>query len=158
MSMTHRQIRTVLADMVSGIAGIGTVHEYERWSKRTELLRDFYGYTPAGESVAQVRGWYIHRVNEADIVGASFCQTRNDAWEIRGFMSLDDANESELVFDDLVDSISTRFFDNDPVLPGLRIVDSEQGQRARLVQLQPVMFAGVLCHSAVIALKTAGSL
>ena len=151
--MTHREIRSALAALLRGIPEIGRVHEFERYSKRLEDLKAHYVTTLLGASAQQLRGWFLRRTR-SDYAGATFCPVRNDIWEIRGFMALEDGGESELQFDDLVDSVIQVFFEVQPDILGLRIADSEAGQRCALVQSQPVLFGGVLCHSATLVLKT----
>lgn len=174
--ITHREIRTAMKARMDSISNIGRVHEYERWSKRTDTMRDLYAWEQDSDAVQnhvdgadqdddhshaggrndhgeQIRGWFIRRPGNVDLWGATTCITRNEDWEIRGFMSLRDGEASELDFDDLVEAVMYAFFDEGNVLPGVRLVSNDSGAEVRLIQAIPVMFAGVLCHSAVIGLR-----
>ena len=77
-------------------------------------------------------------------------------WRIRGFMALSDAAGTEKTFDDLIDAAADAFR-ADPTLGGvvfstLNPQSDETG--LQLVQSRPVLFAGVLCHSAELNLYT----
>ena len=69
------------------------------------------------------------------------------SWELNGYLSLDDTAETEIIFDALVDALQTTL-SNDPTFGHLAswVPDYEIK-----VTLQPVMFCGVLCHSATLA-------
>lgn len=151
---THREIRALIAARLEAIESVGVVHQYERWLKRREDLKALYVGTIGGNE--RLFGWFIRRVGGSSQRGHTLCAARFDAWEIRGFMALDDADESEMIFDDVIDAIISDFHETRPLGNGVRVMD-ENEQACRLVQSQPVMFAGVLCHSATLALNTKGA-
>jgi len=72
-------------------------------------------------------------------------------------MSLDDADSTELTFDTLIESIRDAFRDDDS-LGGLifsTVIDNKSNQAGVQVdETAPVLFAGVLCHSARLSLTT----
>jgi hypothetical protein len=78
-------------------------------------------------------------------------------WQIRGFMGLDDATQSELVMEDLIDALRDRFR-ADSTLGGVITKTGALGStKDRGIQLEdfgPVLFGGVLCHGARIGLNT----
>jgi hypothetical protein len=77
-------------------------------------------------------------------------------WRISGFLSLDDANQSEIVFDNLVEAVCDAFR-ADETLGGLiagTVMDNPNVAGIQVEDSGPVMFAGVLCHSARLVLYT----
>jgi hypothetical protein len=77
-------------------------------------------------------------------------------WRISGFMSLEDSSASEIVFDNLVEAVCDAFR-SDETLGGLiagTVMDSPNVAGIQVEDSGPVMFAGVLCHSARLVLYT----
>lgn len=145
---THREIRAEIAATMNLIANIGIVHEYERYAANKADLAALYAYNN------QLRGWYIRRISRRENSPDIGRHTVLQQWRIRGFLSLSDAIESELVFDDLCDAVVDGFRANDTLN---NLVDSciiERQAGAQIEDSGPVMFAGVLCHSAQLLLTT----
>lgn len=152
MPQTTETTRAAIVAAVQAVPGVGVVHDRERYAAAHAALRALYVVpTDAGE---QLRGWYVRRL--------AFRVERNGAnrrrvfttWQIRGFMALQDAAGSEIVFDALVDAVR-RALDADSGLGGAvmsTLFDGETG--AQLTSSGPVMFAGVLCHAADLTLTT----
>lgn len=148
---TLTQIRDAIAAKMATVADIGKVHKYERFAKGEKDFRLLY------EHQGQIRGWNIRRLTRAEnsqVMGESNVINR---WQIRGFMSMSDADASELVFDGLVEGLCAAFR-ADETLGGL-IMSTVIPTMGNLAGLQeedsgPVMFAGVLCHSARLILHT----
>ena len=145
---THREIRNQIVADLNTIAAIGNVHAYERYSTRQSDLQNLYLYN------GQLRGWYVRRVRRIERSPDLGRYTVDQPWRIRGFMALDDANQSELVFDDLVDAVVDTFRADDTLnsLIDSCIIENQAG--AQVEDAGPVMFAGVLCHSARLLLTT----
>lgn len=141
-------IRNAIAAIIRSVPNTGQVHAFERYAKdRSDMLK-FY------QTGNQILGWNIRRVRtleRSDYLGA---WTRDYRWEIRGYMSLDDSEKTELQFDNLIDSICAAFRADDTLggLVDTCIIGNEAG--IQLPESYPVMFAGVLCHSAKLALNT----
>ena len=77
-------------------------------------------------------------------------------WQCRGYMALADGQASELAFDDLIEAFRDAVR-ADPTLGGVceqnpQGDDGEDG--VQVTDAGPVMFCGVLCHSAVLQLQT----
>ena len=140
------EIRTAIKSVIDGVSDIGVVHAYERYADNKSEFKTLYMQEIS--SVNQVRGWFIRRMTRKE---SSEYEGRTKvimSWRIQGYMGFVDADESELAFDALLDALVAAFRSDD-TLGG--VVDSTiVGQDAGL-QLEdsgPVLFAGVLCHSA----------
>ncbi len=146
-------VRALIVTSLNSISNIGTVHHYQRYAARTKQMADLYSVN------GQLRGWYVRRLAQKDSLGPGQLVTEDTKWLIRGYLAVDDANASELVFDGLIDQVLTKFRINsvleDPLAtldPFTTRVESQSG--ALLEESQPVLFCDVLCHSAKIILIT----
>lgn len=141
----HRILRAAIVAHLLKVTDIGNVFAYERYAKDDATFREIYA---AGNSIL---GWHVRRVARKET------SSRNEVlttWEIRGFASLQDGDESELQFDELIDRICDAWradprMGNAVLYPGPDI-----GPVPELVDAGPAMFCGVLCHSARLRLIT----
>lgn len=151
---TVAQIRAAILAKLLAVAGIGRVHDYERFAKTEKEFQDLYRDAASG----RIKGWNFYRLSTAerdlDLGGVR----RLHAWKITGYMSLDDADASGKLIDDLVELIATAFR-TDRTLGG-RVIDSKDMENnfgasgVQIEAIEPVMFAGVLCHRAQLTLVT----
>ena len=153
--MSVADVRTAIVARLNTVAGIGVVQPYERYAADLSRLKALY--TPPGEQA--VRGWFVRRPitrESGNILGRSTIEVIR--WRIQGFAQLDDAAQSELSFDALIESVRNAFA-QDETLGGTVHQCSEPGNDdgESCIQLEdagPVMFGGVLCHAARLALTT----
>lgn len=144
------QIRNAIAAKLASVTDIGKVHAFERFAKGEKDFRTLY------EHNGQVRGWNIRRLTKAETSPALGVTSVLNKWRISGFMSLEDSAGSELVFDNLVEAVCDAFR-NDETLGGLiagTVMDNPNVAGIQVEDSGPVMFAGVLCHSARLVLYT----
>jgi len=98
----------------------------------------------------QIRGWNIRRLSRSEKSTAVGISHVVNKWRISGFMSLSDADESELAFDGLLEDLCAAFR-ADETLGGLitgTVLENPNVAGLQIEDSGPVMFAGVLCHSA----------
>lgn len=151
---TVAQIREAIRAKLAAVSGIGTVHDYERYAEREADFKTLY--RDAG--IERINGWNLYRVStrESDL---NLGQVRRlHTWRLTGYRSLDDADATGKSFDDLVEDIAAAFR-TDRTLGGLvediKDLDQEYGESGIQVEsIEPVVFAGVLCHRARLALVT----
>lgn len=145
-------IRAAIIAEMAAVPNIGRLHDYERYAQAAGDFREFYIAEIDGSQ--QLRGWYVRRLTTTETSAVMGSHEDSHEWLLRGFMALDDANASEKVFDGQIEAVRARFRDN-PTLGGLiASVYSPKGEGPKLVESLPVMFGGVLCHSARIQLTT----
>lgn len=133
-------VRDAIVTLIAGVANVGQVHPYERYRKEQAAMAALYAVDGA------VRGWFVQRLAARRRLLASGRTLVSTTWSVQGFMSLVDAEASELALDDIVDTIIA-VERADPTLGGLvrgRPADGAAG--FQLLDAGPVMFAGVLCH------------
>lgn len=155
MAATLPQIRAAIRAKLAGVAEIGAVHDYERYVQRANELQALYVVSIDGQD--QLRGWFVRRVAtiEQDLAaGAGGRYVVQHTWRIRGYMALNDANASEIVFDALIEAIRDAFR-ADINLGGLvSSIETEDQAGIGVDESEPVLFAGVLCHACRLSLKT----
>ena len=151
--------REALLKVLSAVPAIGIVHSRERFASSEAEFRKLYQYTLAQAEDAfgvdpHIRGWYVRRTATTE-VNANGRLLSEHRWLIRGYMAFKDAVASELIFDDLVERIRAAVrVDTTLGLPGLLggSIESERG--VQVASAGPVMFTGLLCHSAMLELST----
>jgi hypothetical protein len=147
---TLKQERDAIAAKMATVPNIGKVHVFERFAKAEKEFKAFYEYQ------GQIRGWNIRRITRSENSQALGISNVVNKWRISGFMSMSDADHSELVFDDLIEAVC-EVFRADETLGGLIAGKWLQNPNVAGIQVEdsgPVMFSGVLCHSARLILYT----
>lgn len=139
--MSDATIRAAIKALMDTVTGIGTVHDYSRWSADEQSLRTLFQKT----SSDPLHGWEITRDGISQltrIAGNKYKAVQG--YMIRGHYAIRDSVESEKLFGLIVDAVVQKFIDN-------RLANTE-GHSLPVVALKEWMFAGVLCHRAEIKL------
>lgn len=151
---TQAGIRAAIVAKLNSVTGAGTVHEYERFAKAEKDLRALYEYGSAPDN--RIMGWHVRRTAKSEKSHAIGRTVVVNTWQIRGVMGFDDADQSELLFDALIEAIGDAFR-ADETLGGVAETALEDMGGIAGIQVEdsgPVMFAGILCHSAKLKLVT----
>ena len=151
---TLSQHRSAIAAALSSVPDVGIVHARERYAGDNAKFAALYLYTPAGGK-PHIRGWWLRRSSTAEHSPNVGRSVNVHTWTVRGYMAFTDADATELVLDDLVEQFRA-LVRADPTLGGV-CQPGPVGDEADGVQVTdagPVNFAGVLCHSVVLQLKT----
>lgn len=149
--MSTAAIRDKIVAKLTAIEGFGLVHRFERYAHKQSDFKALY------ETDGKVLGWFVRRISVAEQQDTTTYNGEVMRWRIEGFMSLDDATETEITFDALIDAARAAFR-SDLTLGGAvetTVVDGQAG--LQLEDSGPAMFAGVLCHRARMSLATMGS-
>jgi hypothetical protein len=142
---------------LAGVANMGTVHDYERYTKEAARLLALYESSAQGGN--RIYGWFVaeRQVRERYLdIGRAIIDT---VWDLVSYMTLDDGDASEKLLRAQVDKVRDAFR-NDDSLGGAvdtLILDEGGGAPIRGVQLDAmdkVLFAGALCHRARCSLVT----
>lgn len=148
--ITHLQIRNAIKTKMLTAGGIGVVHTFERYAANLAELKPLY------VTGGKVNGWFIRLVRTQRASAAMGRMAILHTWLIRGFMSLDDAATTELTFDTLVEAMQEAFQADETLgqLVGATVFEDQKVAGLQRDDSGPVMFAGVLCHSAKLTLNT----
>lgn len=145
-------IRTAIVATLNTVPGIGRVHGFERFAQQEKAFRELY------QSGDVVLGWHVRRRATRESSEAIGCNTVTHEWKIRGFMSIADAESSELEFDDLIESARDAFRADETLGGAVPSTVIEEGSITvaglQLIDSGPVKFCGVLCHGAELQLFT----
>ncbi len=153
--MSLADIREQIKVILSGVSGIGVVHDYERrtndWGKFLDLYRV--------EGTGKINGWTISRKATPKRLFAKggSVATRTHHIRIRGIYGLKDDDASELIFQDLIEAIVPAFAAHDSLnstcftcSPTDNASEGVDGIQVDLVENR--IFGNVLCHYAELSL------
>ncbi|WP_430391074.1 hypothetical protein [Dyella sp. 20L07] len=148
--MSASAIRTAIVTRLNAVPNIGVVQPYERYALKMDQLKALY------VADGQLRGWFVRREKIREIGKIQPRSVEYIRWRIQGLMALDDAGETELAFDNLVEAVRDAFRGDDTLSGTVAQCSLPDGSAAgiQLDDAGPVMFAGVLCHGARLALNT----
>ncbi|MGE4244281.1 hypothetical protein [Ramlibacter sp.] len=152
---TLGEIRAAIATLHRAVPDIGVVHEYERYTRDEAKFREQYVVEIDGQK--QVRGWWWRRAATEEKQITLGTTLNVHTWECRGYLALNDAQASENTFDELVEAFRDAVR-ADPTLGGVceanPLLDGDGTDGVQVLDAGPVIFSGVLCHSAVLQLRT----
>lgn len=146
--------RTALYTLVAGVPGIGQVHDRERYVREEAKFRQLY--TARINGADQLRGWWLRRSASMERTLGIGRRMEVHTWHLRGYMALGDDTGSELVFDELVEALrdAVRSTADAGGVPWQPAPFDSPTDGLQVLESGPVLFCGVLCHSALLELKT----
>lgn len=148
---THVQIRDAIKAKITALATPAQIHTFEAYSAQLGDLRLLYVIN------GQLIGGHIRLVGTRRTAPHVGRWNIRHKWRLTFYMAIDQAAESELAFDTWIEAIAEAFR-LDQTLGGLLFSttpeDSAGTDGLQLDDSGPVMFAGVLAHSAKCTLHT----
>jgi len=145
VSTTYETLRDAIYTVLNGITNIGQVHKQKRWSAPKEKFLAAYMATIGG--IDQIRAWWISRLATPSEAMTKSSYQRNYAFQLDGFMGLDDSADTEQTFQTLIDTVMDTFDLQRPNLGG-----ADHQTPIALERYDEVMISGYLCHHAVLRL------
>jgi len=150
--MSVADVRAAIVTRMQTVANIGVVHPYERYATDLAKLKALYGYNGA------IRGWFVRRPGTSETANVQGRSVEQIRWRLQGYMTLNDAEQSELTFDDLIEGLRNAFAADETLCGTVQqCTDPSNPDGESCIQLDdagPVMFGGVLCHAARLRLTT----
>lgn len=146
--------RAALFALLAGVPGIGQVHDRERHVRDEAKFRQLYVARVNGAD--QLRGWWFRRSATSEVTLGVGRRMEVHTWQVRGYMALSDDAGSELVFDELIEALrdAVRTTADAGGVPWEPAPFDSPTDGLQVLQIGPVLFCGVLCHSALLELKT----
>lgn len=144
-------IKAAIKTRMETITGVGTINTFERYDNNLNGLAQHYG------SGGTLKGWHIRRVTTQVRELRAGTPSRKEVlhnFQIRGFMAIKDAAESEAAFDLIVEAMRPAFFADETLGGTVNTISFPDQAGIQLRDSGPVMFAGVLCHAARLDLRT----
>lgn len=149
-------VRDLLRTRLALVSGIGNVHEYVRWFDKRKAMDTI------AKNGGRIHSWFVTNntspVNTSDLQALSLKQ-RTYHYCFHGLMSVEDADETEILFENVVESVISYFEQEDQ-----RKLKTAGVQLAGLIVAGPPLWnegghrmwpgdqGGVLCHYAKIDL------
>ena len=139
--MSWALIRTQLKTTLQGVAGIGVVHDHQRW------VIEAANFKTAFVTGGRINAWMITRYQSTEIEEAAQQNYRTHQVRIIGIYALDDSDGTEKVFSDLLEDIcDTLRADN--TLNGT----AESSTPPQVTSDAHTKFGGASCHYGEITL------
>ena len=150
--MSIAAIREQIKTILSGVAGIGVIHDYERWSIDWNKFLDHYK-----DSDGRINGCAFARekcVKKQMTMGET---EKAHVFVIRRITGLKDSEATGIIFDDHLEILGDAFkcstSEEESLNGTCRTINPDWGPMADAVGLQieiiePRMVGGVLCHYA----------
>ncbi|MFC7455503.1 hypothetical protein ACFQPI_20845 [Insolitispirillum peregrinum] len=143
-------VRQALLERISAVPGVGVVHDHEPYIRQDAKLKELY------VADGSLCGWHLRRIASRTLSPSVGRHIDWHRWVLRGFMAFSGDGTSEKEFDGLIEAIRLDIA-GDETLGGLiaGMTDPETFEYGlQLEDAQPVLFCGVLCHSAKLTLMT----
>ncbi|MDF1622520.1 MAG: hypothetical protein P1V33_03500 [Pseudohongiella nitratireducens] len=142
-------IRAAIVAVLETVPGIGKIHPREKYSRTTKKLAEFY---ITDEVLA---GGFIRRVAFKRVSpDGGYTFVVYTTWDIHFFRGFQEAEDSELDFDALIDAMDRAFVLDQTLGETIDSIVGEEQSALQLVSSQPAMFAGYLTHYARLRLIT----
>jgi len=144
MAATESEIRAGIKGLMEGVTDIGLVYDYERWAADWGDYLDLFKTTIGG--VTQIRGWTITCDRVENIQHLREFHRKVYFYSIRGYMGLDDSEETEKTALGLaIDVVET--LEQYPLLNSVLTNGTYDEDGWPFVDtFEPRMYGGVLCH------------
>lgn len=138
--MSDSTLRAQIKNILSGITGVGKVHDYERFTADTAKFLSFFKDGISGK----IFGWEITREGvKHERITQKIKATHT--FVIKGYYGLQDAVGTEKLFNAVIDLIGQAFINTQ--IPG-----SQGHSLPQVSNVGARTFGGVLCHYAEIRL------
>lgn len=145
--MSWATIRDALVTRLEAVSGTGRVHSFLRYLKEGPDQRPF---TDAYVVRGRLNYWAVTRTARRSVktVGDDSYYRRHHDVEVNVFVALSDSDESEHVFQDLLDTVANNLETGDHTLGGVCLTHTPPEVR----QIGHAMISDILCHSALLFL------
>lgn len=149
-------IRTAVVAKAAAVPGMGLVHDRERYAKSEKDFRDQYLYE-RGDGKTEVRGWSIKRVSTRELTAGLGRGIDEHTWQLRGYRAFNDEEASSTDFDEVIEAFRDAVR-ADPTFGGVCTsqwsMEDGESELVEVLDSGPVIFCDVLCHSALLQLRT----
>ncbi len=152
MANKYLEIVTDIKAKMDAVTDVGVVHKYYRWNKGWKEFIEYFTYTPTNQP-KQIRGWEITRISGAEHKRGVYF--RHYKFRLSGYMSLQDASETDIEFQGLIDEVCNAFRnveDQGGATWYYMDGDNETDSSPQIPVIKPKMFGNVLCHTTEIIL------
>ena len=145
--MSLQKIQEQVKVILSAVTGVGIVHDYIRWATDRVKFMALFGHTD-GAGKKRVNAWMITRDKTPSEVASNTHDLRSHNFRIVGVYGHNDADESEVMFQQIIEDICTAF--------RTKYQLNGTANNTEPVQVEMVeyrTFAGMLCHYCELTLQ-----
>lgn len=143
-------VRSAIVALMQSVAGMGTVHDRERFADKRSALAAMY--VNSAQTGQRLYGWFVSRFRTREFYIDINRWVADVDWRLVGYMSLDDGDSTELKLNAQVELVRDKFRDSDDLGLGASVTQilPERGNErgVQVEDIDHVMFADVLCHRA----------
>lgn len=150
MTTIYETLRDRIYAVLNGVEDVGRVHKEEYWTADKAVFKDTHMVKFGGKD--QVRAWWIARVGVTSEAMTKNTQQEEYSFELRAFMSLDQSESTEQIFEVLLDEVKDTFNGLRPNL-GVPAIIRDQSPMSIDKTVRHSMIGGILCHFAVLRLS-----
>ncbi len=140
--MSWSSIRSQLKTILEGVAGIGIVHDYQRWEIEADGFRTLF------VSGGRINVWMITRDASREGELAQNQHYRRHQVRIIGLYALDDSDATEKTFSDLLESVCDTLRQSNDIGG-----NAESSGPPQVIRDDHARFAGTLCHYGEVTLE-----
>lgn len=144
--MSWTAIRDQVQSTLAGVAGIGQVHNYQRY------VTDRTAFESLFVSGGVINAWLHTRRGTEGLRQTNRDTVRRHTWEILGYYGLNDSAQSELTFQALLEAIEAAFRTDVSLGGTAEYVEAIDIQEPVGHVMLPPGDGGFLCHFAVLRL------
>lgn len=149
-------VRAAIKALIVPVAGMGTVHDYERYASKASALTAMY--VNSAQAGQRLYGWYVSEEAVREFYLDIGRWIADVDWKLVAFMSLDDGDATEKKLTAQIELVRDAFRASDDLGLGAGVTQivPENGNRrgVQVEEIGPVMFGDVLCHRARCAVTT----
>lgn len=135
----YTQITDILKTTISKVANTGIIHGYQRNINDPEKFKTLC----FDKENSRISSWMISRESMGDIQASNIANTRVHSYVLRGYMGVNDDNQTELIFQKSIDAIADAFTPQGSLGSTVELIRPVQARQVAFVELH-----GVLCHYA----------
>jgi hypothetical protein len=144
--MSETAIREQIKAILSGVSGVGVVHDYQRWAKDWAQFLNLFR-----DADERINTWIFYRVRTPEKWLTNIKYWRVHEYLIRGIFGLKDEDATELIFQKIIEDICDAFRIDDTlnntcetIVPEFGSLEGRGGIQVDLIETR--RFGSVFCH------------
>lgn len=148
MPVTYLDIANQITSRLAAVPNVGRVHHYQRNLTALETVKtEFFDH-----NLGRIAAWTVSRESFTDTQSSNIENTRVSTWVLRGYMSVEDSQATEVLFQQVIDHIGAAFRPQDDLGDTVELIQPVQARTIGYTMLGKPD-SGILCHSAELVLQ-----
>ena len=148
MPAAYLDIANQITSRLAAVPNVGRVHHYQRNLNALETVKaEFFDH-----NLGRIAAWTCSRESFTDTQSSNIENTRVSTWVLRGYMSVEDSQATEVLFQQVIDNICEAFRPQDDLGDTVELIQPVQARTIGYSMLGKPD-SGILCHSAELVLQ-----